>query len=74
MIRSSIDHNLYFCMNGGLCMIMVLYVDDLLLTEDDMTKIYILKNNLKRHFEMSMLDFCPCRLKWSFSIYFKVCC
>ncbi len=43
MTRNSIDHNLYFCMSGGLCMIMVLYVDDFLLTEDDMTKIQFKK-------------------------------
>ncbi len=37
-------------MNGGLCMIMVLYVDDFLLTKYDMTKIQFFKKKLKRAF------------------------
>jgi hypothetical protein len=62
---------LYFCMNGGLCMIMVLYVDDFLLTEDGMRKIQFLKTNLKRHFEMSMLEFLSLYIKVEFIYLFQ---
>lgn len=53
MTKSASNHNLYFCRNEGLCVVIMSYVDDLLLTRDDTTKLQFLENNLEGCFEMS---------------------
>jgi hypothetical protein len=39
MTRSASNHNLYFCRNESLFVVIMSYVDDLLLTRDDTTKL-----------------------------------
>ncbi len=52
----SSNHNLYFCINEGHHMIIMIYVDDLLLIGNDITMLQFLEKSLERGFEISRLD------------------
>ena len=59
--RSPSDANLYIYREGGKCMIVVLYVDDLVITGNHEEKISQMKHMLGRDFEMidlGLMHFC----------------
>lgn len=55
MVKSEVDHNLYFCQECELTMIVLIYVDDLLITSNHATRIDALQHKLENKFEMSKL-------------------
>jgi len=50
--RNKLDHNLYYRNENGKCVILVLYVDDLLITRSDTLGIKKLQSHLENVFEM----------------------
>jgi len=54
MIRSESDQNLYFMRREGKLTLLLLYVDDLLITADDQEQIAHLKRALHNDFEMTL--------------------
>lgn len=55
MVISEADHNLYFCREGKITMIILIYVDDLLITGNHTACIEALEQKLENRFEMSKL-------------------
>ncbi len=56
LVRSEADQNLYFSISReGLYVILILYVDDILLTGDNTQKIRVLEEKMEKFFEMSRL-------------------
>lgn len=55
-MRSDHDHNMYYKIKNGNSLILLLYVDDLLLTENLDEKIQLLKEQLLATFEMMDLS------------------
>jgi hypothetical protein len=58
LAQSSQDGNLYYLREGGLTLILVLYVDDLFITGDHSIKIRWLQRTLHTKFEMTYLGHC----------------
>lgn len=56
MTRSESDQNLYFLRRKRKLTLLLLYVDDFLITGDDQQQIDQLKKNLHRGFEMTNLE------------------
>lgn len=55
MTRSQANHNLYTFIEGGLYIIIILYVDDLLLIGNHANKLAFVEAQPKQKFEMSKL-------------------
>jgi hypothetical protein len=53
LTRRKFDHNLYFVKNENFVLFHMLYVDDLLITRNDIEKIKWSKEELKQTFEMT---------------------
>ena len=65
--RSPSNANLYIYREGGKCMIVVLYVDDLVMTRNHEEKISQTKQMLEREFEMTnlrLMHFCLGIVVW----------
>jgi hypothetical protein len=70
LVRSEADHNLYFSISReGLYVILILYVDDILLTGDNTQKIRGLEEKMEKFFETSRLGLACLYLRIEF-IYF----
>lgn len=52
MIKSEFDHNLYTMIEEGRYVIIILYVDDLMLTKDHLIKLTYIQEQFERKFEM----------------------
>jgi hypothetical protein len=48
LIHSKLNHNLYFLIQGDWYVVMILYVDNLLLTGDNIRELEILEQNLNK--------------------------
>ena len=69
--RSPSDANLYIYREGGKCMIMVLYVDDLVIIGNHEEKISLTKQMLGREFEMidlGLMHFCLIFGRWEWGL------
>lgn len=55
LYRNDADYNLYFLRNGTKIVVLILYVDDLLITSNDSEKMAWLKDQLQNRFEMTDL-------------------
>ena len=55
MIKSSADYNMYICKREGKLTMVLLYVNDLLLTGDSATEVQRIKRELMTQFKMSDL-------------------
>lgn len=53
MVRSNVDHNLYFYNEWDFMGIVLIYIDNLLIRENHSLKIKLLKKELKKIFEIS---------------------
>jgi hypothetical protein len=52
MIKSEFDYNLYTMIEEGKYVIIILYVDDLMLTKDHLIKLTYIQEQFERKFEM----------------------
>ncbi len=70
LVRSEADRNLYFSISReGLYVILILYVDDILLTGDNTQKIRELEEKMEKFFEMSRLGLACLYLGIEFIIF-----
>nr|XP_019707020.1 uncharacterized protein LOC109506028 [Elaeis guineensis] len=54
--KSNADHTMFFCHNKGKVAILIVYVDDIILTDDDLSELARLKTQLAQSFEVKDLD------------------
>ena len=69
MLRSGADPNMYFRRTNGKMTVILLYVDDLLITGDDISYIKEIQTALATHFEMTDLDTAKLYLGIEFAYY-----
>lgn len=55
MTRNELDHNLYSLIENERCVIIILYVDDMMFVGDHTLKLLFLEEQLEKRFEMSKL-------------------
>lgn len=55
MIRSEVDHYVFYKYSSNKCIYMVVYVDDIVITDDDHDGIVGLKRHLVHHFQVKDL-------------------
>ena len=51
MSRSEVDHSVFYRHSSAGCIYLIVYVDDIVLTESDNLDISLLKKHLCRHFQ-----------------------
>ena len=55
--QSNSDHTLFLKRQNDRITCLIIYVDDMIITEDDKEEICVLKKQLSREFEMKDLDY-----------------
>ena len=67
--QGNVDHTLFVRKNGNKMVVLIVYVDDMLITENDEVEIQFLKDRLSYEFEIKdlghMKDFLGIEVAWS---------
>jgi len=64
MNRSEVDHSVFHChASPGKCVYLIMYVDDIIITGNDATRISQLKEHLCHHFQTKYLGSLKCFLR-----------
>ncbi len=69
MICNELDHNLYIVIENGRCVIIILYVDDLMFTGYHASKLMFLEEQLEKRFEMSKLGIMKVYIGMAFNYF-----